>query len=88
MARIGCGIIIVVFLLFVQSEASVAENVNLNSSGQVGLIDCHSANSLGFSKLVFVVSGKFAYDPDFVPVLERYGTTIPQHFIRFLCSIP
>lgn len=73
MARNGyvCIIIILFFILF-QSEASVAENSNINSSGQSGLNDCYSANTLGFTRMVFVVSGKFAYDPNLVPSNLRY----------------
>ncbi len=46
--------------------ASIEEHPNIHPTGQAGLIDNYSANTLGFSRLLFSVSGNFAYDADLV----------------------
>ncbi|MBN1307820.1 MAG: OmpA family protein [Chitinispirillaceae bacterium] len=51
--------------------ASVTEPPNVNLTGQVGLIETYSAKTLGFTKLLFSVSGSFAYDARLVPQLEK-----------------
>lgn len=52
------------FLLFLSiiCYGSVIETPNVNKMGHVGLIDCYSANTLGGTRLLFSVSGSFAYD--------------------------
>jgi outer membrane protein OmpA-like peptidoglycan-associated protein len=52
---------LVLYLSFV-CYGSVIETPNITKSGQVGLIDCYSANTLGETRLLFSVSGSFAYD--------------------------
>ena len=58
--------------IFIKSNyASVAEHTNVHPTGQVGLIENYSANTLGFTKLLFSVSGDFAYDSHLVPQMIK-----------------
>lgn len=54
---------------------SVHEFATLHPGGQLGLTDCYSANTLGFTRLVLKVSGDFAYDPNMVSYYRVPGNT-------------
>ena len=87
-------VIVFIPLLFLYSEASVIGNISVTPSGQVGLNDCYSANSLGFTKLLFTLSGRFSYDTDLIPQMDRYVIfnsvpidTIPTHPFTVLYAL-
>jgi outer membrane protein OmpA-like peptidoglycan-associated protein len=61
-------------LLFIIGNifASTPDPVSVHPGGQVGLYDCVSAKTLGFTRLQFSLLGDFAYDQNLVPRLIRH----------------
>ena len=52
------------------SYASVDELPTISKTGQVGIVDCYSANTFGSTRLHFSLSGSFAFDPQLAGTID------------------